>query len=412
MICMDIQKAMSAADGLDAYQNDAINQMKNGCILCGGVGSGKSRTALGYYYKDFEQIRERSGHEMPLIIITTAKKRDTGEWQEECRLFGIPFTGNLIVDSWNNIGKYVGEIGAFFIFDEQRVVGSGAWVKSFLKIVRANRWILLSATPGDTWKDYIPVFIANGFYKNRTEFTREHIVYSQFTNFPKIDRYLETAKLMRLRDSILVRMDYVKHTKDRHEDIWCQYDIPGYRSIMRNMWNPWTDEPIDTAGALCYALRRICYSDKSRLEALQKLLGIHPKAIIFYNYDFELDLLRVFCTEHGIVWGECNGHRHDEVPMGDRWVYLVNFQSGAEGWNCIATDTLIFYSENYSYRIMQQAAGRIDRRNTPFDILYYYHLKSHSSIELTIMRTLRDKKDFNEGGFYRKIAGSREKHGS
>lgn len=90
-----------------------------------------------------------------LCIITTARKRDTGEWDEELAHFYMStdpehdiYEHKVVVDSWNNIGKYVGVKNAFFIFDEQRVVGKGAWVKSFYKITQNNEWILLSATPG------------------------------------------------------------------------------------------------------------------------------------------------------------------------------------------------------------------------------------------------------------------------
>lgn len=390
---------------LDPYQEEAVSQMKNGCILCGKVGSGKSRTALAYYQKDFEEHSRR----MPLYIITTAKKRDSKEWEEECFPFGIPYVGVITVDSWNNVTKYTDVRGAFFIFDEQRVVGSGAWVKSFLKIAKSNRWILLSATPGDTWKDYIPVFIANGFYRNRTEFAREHIVYSQFTSFPKIDRYLLEPKLRRLRDEILVNMDYESKAEKRHIDIYTEYDSVLYKTVMRQQWNPWDELPIDTAGELCYALRKICNTDDSKLAALGEILKEHSRAIVFYNFDYELDILRAYCENHGLEYAEWNGHKHEKIPGGKNWLYLVQYTAGAEGWNCITTDTIIFWSQNYSYKILVQAAGRIDRRNSPYDILYYYHLKTHSSIDLAIARAVRDKKEFNDSGFARLVMFKQKK---
>ena len=380
---------------LSDYQQDAVDRMKNGCILCGGVGSGKTRTSLAYYRKIFKE----TGCITPLYVITTAKKRDSRDWEDEASEWGIPYVDKFTVDSWNNIGKYEKVHDAFFIFDEQRVVGKGAWVKSFLEIAKRNRWILLSATPGDTWSDYIPVFIANGFYRHRTEFTREHIVYSSFTRFPKIDRYLATAKLERLRDSILVQMDYKPHTKRVYEDVWCDYDISEYRSITRMQWNPFEDKPIDTASELCYVQRRVCNGDPSRIKAVEKLLAEHPKMVIFYNFDYELEVIRAFCEAKSVPWGELNGHKHEKIPGGEKWLYLVQYMSGAEAWNCTETDTMIFYSQNYSYRILEQASGRIDRRNTPYDILHYYCLKSRSGIDLAIARALRNKKDFNERGY-------------
>ena len=393
------------------YQMEAVNNMHDGCILNGGVGSGKSRTALYYYFKEHGGKIENKNYiamknPRDLYIITTARKRDTLEWENELipYLMSIhpesnKYNNKIIVDSWNNIQKYIEVKDAFFIFDEQRVVGSGVWVKSFLKIAKLNRWILLSATPGDTWMDYVPVFIANGFYKNRTEFTREHVVYSPFTKFHQISRYLNTGKLIRLRNKILVDMDYHRKTIPHHEDIYCYYDITKYKEVTRTRFNPFKNEPITDASGLCYTLRQVVNTDVSRQVALLDLIDKHPKSIIFYNFDYELDILKHLFYGNDVQIAEWNGHKHQELPTGDNWVYLVQYTAGCEGWNCVKTDTIIFFSQNYSYKVMAQAAGRIDRLNTPFRDLYYYHLKSRSGIDLAISKALNQKRNFNEGKF-------------
>ena len=390
------------------YQLDAVNRMQNGCVLCGGVGSGKSRTSLAYYYKEqggILGIKKYNKMKNPkdLYIITTARKRDTCEWEGELAYFLLStdpkisgYKNKVIVDSWNNIQKYKDITDSFFIFDEQRVVGSGVWVKSFLKIAKHNDWILLSATPGDTWQDYIPVFIANGFYRNRTEFCNEHVIYSRFSKFPKIDRYINTGRLIRLRDRILVDMDFKRETVAHHEDIIVQYDISKYKETMRNRWDPYNNEPITNASGLCYVLRKIVNSDESRQIALMDILESRPRVIVFYNFDYELDILMNLAYGKGVEVAQWNGHKHQPIPDSDKWVYLVQYNAGAEGWNCIKTDTIVFYSQNYSYKVMQQSAGRIDRLNTPYTDLYYYHLKSRSGIDLAISKALRDKKKFNE----------------
>lgn len=391
-------------------QKDAINRMFNGCILNGGMGSGKSRAALYYYFKEHGGSMEPDYVPMKnpkdLYIITTAQKRDKLEWEAEMLPYRITpndeakiYKHKVMVDSWNNIQKYIGCTDAFFIFDEQRVVGSGAWVKSFLKIAKSNKWVLLSGTPGDTWMDYVPVFIANGYYKNRTQFIHEHVVYNNFTNYPSIRRYLNTGRLIRLRNTLLIDMDVQRHTIPHHEDIYCVYDIPFYKDITRKRWNPYKDEPITDAAGLCYVLRRVVNSDESRQVALMELMEKHPKAIIFYNFDYELEILRDLYYGEDVVIAEWNGHKHEPVPNSDKWVYLVQYTAGAEGWNCTTTDTIIFYSQNYSYKILAQAAGRIDRLNTPFTDLYYYHLKSRSGIDLAISKAMSNKKKFNEGKF-------------
>ena len=385
--------------------------MKNGCILNGGVGSGKSRTSLYYYFKeqggsiDPDYIPMKKPKD--LYIITTARKRDTLEWEGELTHFLMSthedknelYNNKIVVDSWNNIKKYADVTNAFFIFDEQRVVGYGAWTKSFLKITKSNDWILLSATPGDTWSDYIPVFIANGFYRNKTDFTREHVVYSRFSKFPKIDRYINTGRLIRLRNSILIDMDFDRKTVAHHEDVYVRYDTTKYKEVTRTRWDPYRDEPIQQASGLCYVLRRIVNESEFRQVALLELLEKTPRAIIFYNFDYELDILLHLQVGPDVEVAQWNGHKHQPVPNSEKWIYLVQYTAGAEGWNCIKTDTIIFFSQNYSYKIMQQSSGRIDRLNTPFTDLYYYHLKSRSGIDLAISNALRNKKQFNESKF-------------
>ena len=451
---------MSGIDLYD-YQMDAVKKMKNGCILCGGVGSGKSRTALAYYYLQnggmlFDDYYiTMNDPPKDLYIITTARKRDTKEWEGELSPFLLSvhtdinlYSNKVTVDSWNNIKKYSDVEKSFFIFDEQRVVGSGAWVKSFLKIAKKNEWILLSATPGDNWLDYIPVFVANGFYRNPTEFKREHVVYKN-TDFPKVDFYINVGRLIRLRNKILVTMDFKRSTVPHHSDIFVSYDVQRYKDILKTRTTPFeqgyflcdenasgalcvgtdiqaTDvipifknfffepnigdyvriagKPLLNAGELCYTLRRVVNSDESRQEAVLEIKKSHKRVIIFYNFDYELEILSKLNYGKNTEIACWNGHKHQPIPESDDWVYLVQYNAGAEGWNCIKTDTVIFYSQNYSYKTMVQASGRIDRLNTPYTELYYYHLKSRSGIDIAISKALSEKKKFNETGYIKQTA--------
>lgn len=380
---------------LDDKQRLAVDQMKNGCILCGGVGSGKSRTALSYFY---EKVCNCMATPIDLYIITPAKKRDSGEWEDEISMFSFGDI-NITIDSWNNIAKYLNVCGAFFMFDEQRVVGYGKWSKSFIQITKKNKWVMLSATPGDTWSDYIPVFIANGFYKNKSDFASKHIVYSRFTKYPKVEKYLNMGKLINLRQSILVNIDYVREVKRHHITVISDYDKGLYKNIIRTRWNPYKDEPIQDASGLCYTLRCLVNSELDRIRVVKEIIEKHPTVIIFYNFDYELEILRDLGKELEIETAEWNGHKHQPLPKSSNWIYLVQYTAGAEGWNCITSNAMIFYSQNYSYKIMVQSAGRIDRRNSPYSDLYYYHVRSNSSIDIAIARALNRKKNFNEKGF-------------
>ncbi len=401
------------------FQMDSLERIRSGCILNGGTGSGKSRTAIGYFFKlNGGDLRRKDStmrkKPLDLYIITTAAKRDRHEWEGDMAPYLITTNPNIsvyqhqvTVDSWNNIQKYSTIQNAFFIFDEDRVTGYGKWVKAFLSITdprRANTWLILSATPGDTWMDYCPVFIANGFYKNKTDFCTQHVIWSRFAKFPKIDRYFNTKRLERLRDRILISMDFDRATVQHHEDIWCNYSHIEYKTFIKERFNLWTNEPVKNAAELCYGMRRIVNEDTDRQVKLMEIFEDHPRLIVFYNYDYEREiLLNLFENVDGCEIGEWNGHAHTEVPDGQEWVYLVQYNAGAEGWNCITTDTIVFYSQTYSYKQLEQACGRIDRLNTRFVDLYYFHLKSRSGIDTAISRALASKKKFNEGAYMRKM---------
>ena len=396
---------------LDEGQLDALDRLKNGSILVGGVGSGKSRTGLAYYFMKEcggSLSINKKGHyrkmtdPKDLIIITTAKKRDEKEWEKELTDFILSKddkTVSIKIDSWQNLPKYTNTFNSFFIFDEQRLVGNGKWVKSFLRIAKNNHWILLSATPADKWEDLIPVFIANGFYKNRTEFNEKHIIFDRFSKWPRVKKYINTGRLIKLRECIYVDMNYKKETIHNNINVFAGFNKDDYNTIFVKRWNIYDNAPIENISKVCYLLRRVVNSDPSRLEAVKDILRDHPKAIIFYNFDYELELLRDLAKEIGIHKAEWNGHIHQPVPTYDKWIYLVQYTAGAEGWNCITTNTIIFFSQNYSYKTMVQAAGRIDRRNTTYRDLYYYHIKSKSQIDMAISRSLKSKKTFNERTF-------------
>lgn len=416
---------------LSKEQLKAVDKMFSGCILNGGVGTGKSRTGLYFYFKTCGgEITDNTFKKMSvpkdLYIITTAKKRDTLEWDGELAHFLLSTHDDrnemydnsirIVVDSWNNIKKYKDIKNSFFIFDEQRVVGKGSWVRSFIKIAKNNEWILLTATPGDKWEDYAPVFIANGFYKNITDFKSQHLIMSYYSSYPKLERYIGVGRLIRLRNNILIPMNVVKHTKAHHISVLTYYDKDMYNYVLKYRRNPYKKDedfnnlPIETASELCYTLRQIVNTDESKEVELLEILDKHPKAIIFYNFDYELEMLRRMfynidesdCSPLiGYEVAEWNGHYHQPVPDSDRWVYLVQYTAGCEGWNCIKTDTIIFLSQTYSYKQQSQAEGRIDRLDTPFTDLYYYHFRSAATIDYAILKSLNNKKDFNIGRFYK-----------
>ena len=399
--------------GLYEHQRKAMERMRSGSVLCGGVGSGKSRTALVFFIKKIcngtiPPPRSTEGiflrDPVPLYVITTARKRDTLEWEQECAPFCITSTDKslvpLKVDSWNNIEKYKDVENAFFIFDEQRIVGTGKWAMTFVKIAKKNRWVLLSATPGDAWIDYWAVFTANGYYRNITDFREQHVVYKRMQNkYFQIERYIGTKKLERIRDEILVTMDFERRAVRHHEWVKTGFDTDIYNTVFKKRWNVYENKPIENSSELCYVTRKIVNSDARRVIAVADIMRKRPSAIIFYNYDYELEALRKLCEEEEWNYAEWNGHRHQSLPDKPKWVYLVQYIAGCEGWNCTTTDTIIFFSQSYSYKQTEQACGRIDRINTPYTDLYYFHIFSDSGIDKSIRACLKRKKNFNEKAF-------------
>ena len=397
-------------------QIQAVRQLQNGSILAGGVGSGKTLTSLAWYltsvcnaasFKKGGSLAKKKVKGSPtLYVITTAKKRDSLEWEEEAARLGLStdpacsFTGSsIVVDSWNNIGKYSDREHAVFFFDEQRASGSGRWVKEFLKITKKNTWLLLSATPGDVWMDYLPVFMAHGFFRTRTEFMEDHVIFDRFAKYPKVKRYIGEAKLQRLRRSILVEMPVERHTTRERETVYCDYDRDLYKWVVKNRMDPWTEEPLRDAGGVCRILRKVVSDNDWRSEQAKRILSSNERVIVFYNYNYELDRILAVAESLGVPTAQWNGHRHDAIPGGDRWIYICQYTSAAEGWNCTSTDTVLFWSLNYSWRVTEQCEGRIDRLNTPYSRLRYYFLESHSSIDEAVRRSLSSKKVFNERAF-------------
>lgn len=388
---------------LTDYQVDAIERMHNGCILRGGTGSGKTLTSLVYTFEKLlggvtplypNHKYRRPQLNTPVYVITTPKKRDSSDWTEEASMVPLSLEA---VDSWNNIKKYEYVKDSIFIFDESKVIGYGAWTRAFLKITKNNKWMLLSATPGDTWLEYMPVFLANGFYKNKTEFEREHVMWSRFAKYPKVERYINTSRLIRHRDNILVDMHDQRATTQHHKDIVCEFNQLHYDILAKERWNIFEDKPIRDISQLCFLLRRVVNSDESRLAALSAIYTRHKRVIIFYNFNYELEILRNWCTANDIVYSEWNGFNHDDIPNEKFWVYLCQYTAAKEAWNCIETDCIVFYSQTYSYKALVQSAGRIDRMNTTFTHLYYYHLVASVPIELAIKQSLAHKENFNEG---------------
>ena len=388
---------------LTDYQMDAIERMKNGCVLRGGTGSGKTLTSLVYIFEKIlggqsplhpQHKYIKTKNKTPIYIITTPKKRDSGDWVAEAALVPVPLH---IIDSWNNIKKYEKVKDAIFIFDETKITGYGAWTKSFIKIAQHNSWILLSATPGDSFIEYASLFVANGFYKNKTEFEREHVVWSRFAKYPKVDRYMNVSKLIKLRNSVLVEMPSVRATTQNHNNVICDYNEKDYNILFKDRWNIYENKPIRDMSQLCYLLRKVVNSDISRVYALDTILKKHKRLIIFYNYNYELDILRVWCRKRKLLYSEWNGHNHEPLPNGPTWVYLCQYTAAQEAWNCIETDCITFYSQTYSYKALTQSIGRIDRMNTPYHFLYYYHLVSDSNMDIAIQTALTKKENFNEG---------------
>lgn len=368
---------------LYAHQLDAVKRLHSGAVLAGKVGSGKTLAALQYYKEVYSKTLE-------LIVITTAKKRNDGDWVTEAGLLDLE---EPTVDSWNNIDSYVNRRG-FFIFDEQHASGSGKWAKKFIKIAKANKWIMLSATPGDRWIDYIPVFIANGMVKDKTTFNNEYVVYNPNTPFPQILYYRNTFELEGMRKAILVVMPDKRDTQRHRKNVITEYDRFLYDEVQKTRFNPFIKKPIKNKSEYTQIMRKLVSTSPARIFEFGDLVTRFDRSIVFYNYDYELDIITRVLKEKGINIFTYNGKHHDPSPTDGTWCYVVQY-SAAEAWNNISTNRMIFYSPNYSYKVVEQCEGRIDRINTSFKNLYYYTLVSDAPIDKAVIKANKEKKVFN-----------------
>ena len=323
---------------LDEGQQEALKKLRNGNILCGKVGTGKSRVGLAYYHckvgggqingkaRGLKEDQTPMLHPKDLYIITTAKKRDNGEWEEELNAYGLSTDPSksrygdsvrVTVDSWNNIKKYVDACGAFFLFDEQRVVGYGSWSKAFIKIARSNEWIFLTATPGDCWMDYLSIFIANGFFKNKRDFEYRHVIYNRYSMYPQVDRYVDDFILQRMRDDILVNIEFEKPTVRHQEVRTITYDRDLYRQTMKDRWNYYENKPVDNISEL----ERCILSD---LGSMGKNKGVPAQADYQYmQFKLVNSLRHMKNWGVNIVWTAWETAEQFVSPSGSQYTRLL-----------------------------------------------------------------------------------------
>ena len=197
-------------------------------------------------------------------------------------------------------------------------------------------------------------------------------------------------------------MHFERKTKRHRQFIPSNYDTNLYEKVMRDRWNVFEDKPIENGSEFLQLLRKIVAMDEDRIFNAKFLMDIHDRLIIFYNYNYERDVLIQIAKDLGKQYWEWNGHAHQEVPNKEKWLYIVQYTAGAEGWNCISTNVILFYSMNYSFKIVEQAEGRIDRLNTSYNDLEYYFLTSESQIEKDIFKAVQTKQKFNESAWLKR----------
>ena len=408
---------------LKPFQENCLERLSTGKVLAADTGAGKSIMSLAWYLSKecaSDEHSLKSGakawtlyHGSPdLYIITTPKKRDSEEWESDLSKFNLVKGRNskemgevnIFIDSWNNIKKYTEIKNSVFIFDEQRAVGSGTWAKSFVKIAKQNHWIMLSATPGDTWSDWCPLMIAKGYYPNRTAFFNKHAVYNPYVKYREIIRWDNTDELEYYRSKMLVTCRMEKKTTRHFEEVIAdcsnKYEV---KRAYKERTNPKTGEPFKSASELCAYTRNIINTDPTRSAVGLKIIQMYDRIIIFYTLTDELEGIKWACNKAGRKMYFYNGEIHDQVPTGNNWAYIVQYTAGSEAWNCTTCNAMLFWDLTYSYKQFKQATGRIDRLNTPYSDLYYYAIRSYMPLDLAIRRALREKKDFNSRGFLKSV---------
>lgn len=394
------------------YQSDAVGALLGGKHFCiSGTGSGKGSISL-YWAKSQNKPR--------VLVITTASKRDVKDsegrndfeseadmwfpgWRKSLSSFETISWAGLVKWTQQNLGRVQDYA---IIADEVASMKAGVGSqrgRAFLRIAsKTNCWTGYTATPGDQWLDFQAYFVATNKIRNKTQFVREFCQVQTFKGFPEIVGYNHTDTLKSWWGEIADTVDTSEMErqlpKDNHKII--HFKAPtNYKTVLKTRVNPDTDEFMDTTGAVCACLRRMCFTKQKRQWVSDFIENLGDRAILFYNFtktgDELEEIIRKALPKDAKIW-RIDGGSH-EIPtadtMGDRDVVIAQWQAGAHGLNLQFINQWVSVEPHYSYSVSVQGRGRVRRIGQDRPQFYWYCL-TDNTIESDVYEALHNKSDF------------------
>lgn len=375
-----------------------------------GTGAGKSAISLSW---------AKTTPNQKWLVVTTASARDSGQWYKELGLWCPEISPDYLnVISWEGLAKWTvshwEEVEEYtFIFDELAKAKAGtssARGRAFLQIAKhTDWWAGFTATPGDRWIDFQAYFIAGHYIKNKTQFLREFCQVQTFKGYPEIVGYRDEETLKRWWDRMIVCPDTAKMYAELPREGHRQYKFKPSAEYKRVAKTRTLQDGtlLDTSGAYCAALRRLCFTKAKQQWLTDYLEGLGTNAVLFYQFtetgDELVELAKRVLPKCARVWRVC-GSVH-EIPtaetIGKYDIVVCQWQAGAEALNLQFMYEWVSVEPHYSYSTSVQARGRIKRIGQKHP-MHFYYLICEDSIESDIYKALSEKSDFSAEYWYAK----------
>lgn len=397
------------------YQKKVIDKADSSWLFALGTGTGKTILSIHHYLKHY------NGES--LLIIAPAQKVLEGGWDREVQrvanFYNIQIqydvmSYGVLAKKWN-LYK-----GWFVIFDECHYVKNPTSQrgKAALNLTRiSTNFSLLSATPSSNgWADTINYMLMFNFYRNKTQFIKEHAIHeTKFFGQKQIKviaDWKDQDKLKMLYQSISTKLskdDCLDLPPLIFEDVYFkvskEYEIIRKKRVLETENGPIA---YDTVMKLQHGLRFYA-NQKDKLSYTEMLAeSTNENIVIFYYYQQEKDdLVKVLAKNKKIY--EVSG-KVNHLPSRDQWdelkntVTLVQYQAGAAGIELQYCNLVIFYTPTFSFQDYDQALGRAYRNGQTKKVTVYRYI-TKKSVEEHVYRSLAEKKDFTESLFKEYVGG-------
>lgn len=393
------------------FQRQLLNSIEENYIIAADTGTGKTMMAIHHY------LKHNTGE--PLLILAPPQKIKEGGWQRELDFVASHYNIEIPYDiiSYGVLSKRWKEYKDWFlVMDECHYVKNPTSQRGKAAInltKQSTNFLLLSATPSSNgWGDTIAYMIMFGYYKNKTQFLKEHAVYNRidYGNGPVnvVSDYRDQEKLQKLYQSFSIKLakedclDLPPLVFEKvHFKPSKEYNIIKKDRVLG-------EELFDNISKLQHGLR--FYANQAdKLKYTEMLLeGTEENVIIFYNYKQENEELKKIAKKLKKKVFEVSGSKTN-LPDKEKWtslknsVTIVQYQAGAAGIELQYANIVIFHTPTYSYQDYEQALGRAYRNGQTKKVTVYQYI-TKNTIETSIYQALAAKKDFTEELFRKEIA--------